>query len=203
MYLEIVARMECSEIQGIILHFWRGMPEEPHPAWLLAECFMKPVVCYAVAVMSFATPGPAAIVELLAIGSGEPDGFSEKEFDPRSFNSLLCPDRTYDGATARGEGALQAKAGRVHGRCAATGARQVGVAIARIPGKLLWIGREADTVRHVPSFAARSMKSDATTSTIPSPSAAVSALRVGPNSKGRVTSAVLKPSFFAAIRSSI
>ena len=82
------------------------MPEEPHPAWLLAECFMKPVVCYAVAVMPFATPGSVAIAELLAIGSGGilqgrgPDGFSEKEFDPRSFNSLLCPDRTYDGAGA-------------------------------------------------------------------------------------------------------
>ena len=46
------------------------MPEELHPAWLLAECFMKPVVCYAVAVMPFATPGRAAIANLLAIGSG-------------------------------------------------------------------------------------------------------------------------------------
>ena len=75
------------------------MPEEPHPAWLLAECFMKSVVCYAVAAMPFATPGRAAIAELLAIGFGGilqgqgPDGFSETEFGPRSFNSLLCPDR--------------------------------------------------------------------------------------------------------------
>ena len=46
------------------------MPEEPHPAWLLAECFMKPVVCYAVAAKPFATPGRTAIAELLAIGSG-------------------------------------------------------------------------------------------------------------------------------------
>ena len=58
----------CSASSG--LHFWRGMPEEPHPAWLLAECFMKPVVCYAVAAMPFATPGRAAIAVLLAIGSG-------------------------------------------------------------------------------------------------------------------------------------
>ena len=67
---------------------------------------MKSVVCYAVVAMPFATPGRAAIAELLAIGSGGillcqgPDGFSEKEFDPRSFKSLLCPERTYDGATA-------------------------------------------------------------------------------------------------------
>ena len=58
----------CSASSG--LHFWRGMPEEPHPAWLLAECFMKPVVCYAVAAKPFATPGRTAIAELLAIGSG-------------------------------------------------------------------------------------------------------------------------------------
>ena len=32
---------------------------------------MKPVVCYAVVAMPFATPGRAAIAELLAIGSGE------------------------------------------------------------------------------------------------------------------------------------
>ena len=76
------------------------MPEEPHPAWLLAECFMKPVVCYAVAAMPFAKPGSAAIADLLAIGFGGilqgqgPDGFSEKEFDPGSFKSLLCPDST-------------------------------------------------------------------------------------------------------------
>ena len=61
---------------------------------------MKPVVCYAVAAMPFAKPGSAAIADLLAIGFGGilqgqgPDGFSEKEFDPGSFNSLLCPDST-------------------------------------------------------------------------------------------------------------
>ena len=58
----------CAASSG--LHFWRGMPEEPHPAWLRAECFMKSVVCYAVVAMPFATPGRAAIAELLAIGSG-------------------------------------------------------------------------------------------------------------------------------------
>jgi hypothetical protein len=67
---------------------------------------MKPVVYYAVAAMPFATPGSAAIADLLAIGSGgilqgqAPDGFSEKEFEPDSFKSLLCPDRAYNGATA-------------------------------------------------------------------------------------------------------
>ena len=67
---------------------------------------MKPVVCYAVAAMPLAAPGRAAIAELLAIGFGGilqgqgPDGFSEKEFDPRSSNSLLCPERTYGGAGA-------------------------------------------------------------------------------------------------------
>ena len=35
---------------------------------------MKPVVCYAVAAMPFATPGSAAIADLLAIGSGNYGG---------------------------------------------------------------------------------------------------------------------------------
>ena len=67
---------------------------------------MKPVVCYAVAAMPFATPGSAAIADLLAIGSGgyfrvgDRMALAKKNSTPRSFKSLLCPDRTYDGAGA-------------------------------------------------------------------------------------------------------
>ena len=98
-YLEIVARKECSEIRdhspGICfassgLHFWRDMPEEPHPAWLLAECFMKPVVCYAVAVMPFAAPGSAPSLSCWRLVRGDT---SARRSEKRSAPGGLGPFR--------------------------------------------------------------------------------------------------------------
>ena len=93
----------CSAASG--LQFWRGMPEEPHSTWLLAECFMKPVVCYAVVAMPFATPGRAAIAELLAIGSGgyfrvgDQMALAKKNSTPAALSHFYARIE-YDGATA-------------------------------------------------------------------------------------------------------
>ena len=66
---------------------------------------MKPVVCYAVVAMPFATPGRAAIAELLAIGSGgyfrvgDQMALAKKNSTPAALSHFYARIE-YDGATA-------------------------------------------------------------------------------------------------------